>query len=308
MKLIAETVRIIMSEIKNKSKIKECLDIGRDRKIRTDRINLDADYLQDLYYNKHMGLREIANHFHVSHETVRIRLKNYGLLTWQERNKKIRNKELVANVTCATCKNEVNVDGEFAWKTNECRKCYNSKKRMVRKEQFSKINFNPDDFLAYQQCIKCKNEKIINEFRFRKDLYNYVTTCKFCENKIKHSAELQKRRSNPAAKLRHVVSNSVRNGLKKNNGFKNCSTWKKLPYSPQELKDWLEKQFECWMNWGNYGLYDPNRKTWQIDHIVAHSKLPYDSLVHPNFLKCWDLKNLRPLECKENMSKGAKTL
>ena len=38
--------------------------------------------------------------------------------------------------------------------------------------------------------------------------------------------------------------------------------------------------------------------------IYPQSKLPYDSMTHPNFLKCWALENLQPLEAKENISKG----
>ena len=38
--------------------------------------------------------------------------------------------------------------------------------------------------------------------------------------------------------------------------------------------------------------------------IYPQSKLLYDSMEHPNFLKCWALENLQPLEAKENISKG----
>ena len=56
------------------------------------------------------------------------------------------------------------------------------------------------------------------------------------------------------------------------------------------------------MSWENYGIY------WQIDHIYPQSLLPYDSMDHPNFLKCWSLDNLRPLEATENIRKGNKLI
>ena len=55
------------------------------------------------------------------------------------------------------------------------------------------------------------------------------------------------------------------------------------------------------MNWENYG-------EWHIDHIYPQSKLPYDSMEHPNFLKCWALDNLQPLWAEENRKKSNKVL
>ena len=63
------------------------------------------------------------------------------------------------------------------------------------------------------------------------------------------------------------------------------------------------------MNWDNWGCYNPkewneNDSTtwvWQIDHIIPQSKLPFDSMEHPNFKKCWALENLKPISAKENI-------
>jgi hypothetical protein len=57
----------------------------------------------------------------------------------------------------------------------------------------------------------------------------------------------------------------------------------------------LEKQFEPWMNWQNHGVYknwddnDQSTWTWQIDHIIPQSDLPYTSMEDENFKKCWAL-------------------
>jgi len=75
---------------------------------------------------------------------------------------------------------------------------------------------------------------------------------------------------------------------------------KHLPYTQEQLKEHLENQFDSKMTWDNYGTY------WHIDHIYPQSLLPYDSLEHPNFQKCWALENLRPLEAKANIKKGNK--
>lgn len=45
-----------------------------------------------------------------------------------------------------------------------------------------------------------------------------------------------------------------------------------------------------------------------IDHIIPQSALLYNSLEHPNFLKCWALENLRPLDARENILKRNKII
>lgn len=88
---------------------------------------------------------------------------------------------------------------------------------------------------------------------------------------------------------------------------------KYLPYTIQDLKQYLEKQFEPWMNWNNWGKYnsktwndwDSTTWTWQIDHIVPQSVLIYSSMEDEEFKKCWVLENLRPLSAKQNISDGA---
>ena len=61
------------------------------------------------------------------------------------------------------------------------------------------------------------------------------------------------------------------------------------------------------MTWENYGKFDLNKKTWQIDHIIPQSLLLYDNLEHLNFIKCWALENLQPLETCANIKKSNKT-
>ena len=116
----------------------------------------------------------------------------------------------------------------------------------------------------------------------------------------------RKRKEDPTYLLRSVVSENVRRYLLLVGSSKNGnSTWEKLPYSPKELREHLSSQFSDWMSWDNYGKSGKGKRTWNIDHIQPCAALPYDSLDHPNFLKCWDLSNLRPLDAIENISKGA---
>lgn len=87
--------------------------------------------------------------------------------------------------------------------------------------------------------------------------------------------------------------------LKKKKGGKH---WEDLVgYTLQKLIKHLESQFEDWMNWDNYGAYDENRCTWQVDHILAVSK-------SKTFEEIWRLENLRPLESIKNMRKSNRTI
>jgi uncharacterized Fe-S center protein len=49
-----------------------------------------------------------------------------------------------------------------------------------------------------------------------------------------------------------------------------------------------------------------NKRTWNIDHIIPQSSLPYNSMEEENFQKCWALENLRPMEAFANIKKGKK--
>lgn len=115
-------------------------------------------------------------------------------------------------------------------------------------------------------------------------------------------------------RLRRNVSRLVAHMLSsQNTGKNNFSVLQFLPYSIQELKDHLERCFEPWMNWSNYGSYkhdiwnddDITTWTWQLDHVVPQSDLPYTSMGDDNFKKCWALENLRPYSSKQNLLDGS---
>lgn len=214
-------------------------------------------------------------------------------------------------------------------------------------------------------CIKCDEEKDIDQFEFRKDIQKYRNVCIFCvekrrrelhpktrrvgteksktaynkdyyaqnkdsvkeqqrkyriENKssirqYNNKLENNKRRTDPSFRLRKDCSRTVLAALKVNGGSKcNYSIMEYLPYSIAELKEHLEKQFESWMTWDNQGSYrrdsyresDMSTWTWQINHIIPQSALPYSSMTDDNFRRCWLLNNLRPLKSIDNLKKGSK--
>ena len=116
------------------------------------------------------------------------------------------------------------------------------------------------------------------------------------ENQQRHRK--LKRQNDAAYRLRDNISSAIRMALVANEGSKRGeSVMRYLPYSMAQLKEHLESQFVEGMSW-------ENREEWHIDHIIPQSKLHYDNMAHPNFLKCWDLSNLQPLWAVDNMRKG----
>lgn len=105
-----------------------------------------------------------------------------------------------------------------------------------------------------------------------------------------------KRRSTPEGRIREAFSQSFRKALKDKKAGRKWETF--VDYALPELLIHLEKQFDDKMNWDNYGSY------WWIDHIKPMSLFNFENPVH--IKECWDLKNLQPMEAKENIRKSNK--
>lgn len=179
-----------------------------------------------------------------------------------------------------------------------------SKKRYVKKgkeefKQFYADKKNREDFLLKNKIYRQKNKDKLKKYREQRIEKDRENQRNWKNKKIKEDVFF---------KLRLIVSNSIYHYLKRN---KKCSMLKKLPYTMKELKEHLEKQFETWMSWDNWGRYkldewdDTNQETWkwQIDHIIPHSSFKYKTMDDENFKNCWALENLRPLSAKENLLK-----
>jgi 5-methylcytosine-specific restriction endonuclease McrA len=167
-------------------------------------------------------------------------------------------------------------------------------------EGFSK-NKNKRDGLQYQ-CKKCEKAHAA-EYYAENKAHIKARDAEYKsrpENKARANQRKRDRyHSDPAYRLRCIVSNSICQALKAKGKTKGGSTFDYLPYSPEGLAEHLEKQFDEHMTWDNHGTY------WHIDHIRPHASFKYDSLDHPEFQKCWALENLRPLEASENIRKNS---
>lgn len=154
-----------------------------------------------------------------------------------------------------------------------------------------------------QKCASCGETKLLTEFGFlNKNIGERKLDCKLCITKAKE----------PSIRLRKNISIHIAHVLKEGGSIKNKSFLKAVSYSMEELRRHLERQFDPWMDWSNYGKYskgewqenDLTTWTWSLDHIIPQSDLPYTSMEDENFKKCWALENLRPLSSKQNLIDG----
>jgi hypothetical protein len=106
--------------------------------------------------------------------------------------------------------------------------------------------------------------------------------------------------SNTNFKLARNIRSRFRLALKGH--YKTGSAVKELGCSIEEFKVYLESKFEPWMNWTNYGKYNKNFPTWQIDHVIP---LALFDLTKPDQIKtACNYSNLQPMLAKKNLQKG----
>ena len=172
---------------------------------------------------------------------------------------------------------------------------------------------NNNDIKKFQ-CTKCLTIKPYYDFRYcntKRGRQPQCTTCgkiPYKNNKQKYKDNHQKRwTKSPVSKFKTLVSIQIKRDINNyNKTYVDQLTeeiWDALPYTPKQLCEHLESQFEPWMNWKNHSKKTTGKR-WEIDHIIPRDHLKFSSIHDPNFLKCWSLENMRPLEWTENKKKS----
>jgi len=194
-----------------------------------------------------------------------------------------------------------------------CKKCdYENGKS--RHKKFREAHRNELKLINKEYYAQNKDE-IKERQKDKKPIWDKV----YYEKNKKKIQKIQQRRIkeryqiDPNFRIRKVVSKSIHRTLTMLGGSKSGqSCLKFLGYTMQDLREYIEKRFEPWMTWENYGKYNAKKWndydqmtwTWQIDHIIPQSDLLYVSMEDDNFKKCWALENLRPLSAKQNWFDG----
>jgi hypothetical protein len=181
-------------------------------------------------------------------------------------------------------------------------------------------------------CSKCKIEKEETEFHKNKSrksgLADYCKSCMKLSLKnwyVGHKSVardyIKQWKENNRARCREVDRKWWKNNLEKQRQYRNkphtklirnlrrrlnhvlrgvhksAHTMELIGCSIEQLKEYLEKQFQSGMSWENYG-------EWHVDHIRPCASF---DLTDPDQQRvAFNYRNLQPLWAKDNLSKGAK--
>jgi hypothetical protein len=165
---------------------------------------------------------------------------------------------------------------------------------VIRKKPTSKI-FPKEGFKI---CCQCKKEKPITEFfKNHKNKDGLFCKCKLCKPNPHPSNYIK--RNNPRQpldkKLKRISVNlnkSIRRSFKNKGIIKSKSISQTLGCSYQDFKLYIESQFEPWMNWDNYGLFNGQLNYgWDLDHIIPKSSAKTEE----DILKLNHYTNFKPL-------------
>jgi len=176
------------------------------------------------------------------------------------------------------------------------REAERERKRLIR-EQEAKVRA---EARAKAKAEEKERKRLIREEKKRQTKLRREAYLKSPEYRAERAAYVRHRRqADGTRRLRSSVRCLIYHALKKQGATKGGKTFAHLDYTPRELYEHIEAQFDENMTWENYGSY------WHLDHIIPQAALPYDSLKHPNFKKAWALDNLQPLEKNENIQKSS---
>ena len=205
-------------------------------------------------------------------------------------------------------------DGLQSW-CKDCHKEYAKERRQTKEykeyyKEYSRKYNKTDKQKEYRNTDKNKEyqRKYQKEYRktHKEDSREYYKEyTKTDKHKKKRNKRLKKKRdANPKFRLDGIMATAISTAL---NGKKAGRRWEKLVgYTIEDLMQHLESNFEPWMNWDNYGVYEEGKLKWHIDHIKPKSLFNYTYPEDKEFKECWALKNLQPLEAIENIKKSNK--
>lgn len=182
---------------------------------------------------------------------------------------------------------------------NHCRLCAKeTKRKWYENNQQHCISYtqeytenNPDKVKETRiKHYEANSETILEKNRIRRKTPHARALANKARNKIYNE--------NPSFKIAHNMRTRVRQALK---GIqKSTSTELLLGCTFEELKIYLESQFQDEMTWDNYSY-----KGWHIDHIRPCAS--FDLTDPAQQATCFHYTNLQPLWAKDNISKGNRT-
>lgn len=212
--------------------------------------------------------------------------------------------------TCNQCNEIKNLSDFSKYKSskdgykNKCKLCTNNnnKKYKERSKEYNKKYFQKNKEIL---TIKNKNYRKNNLVKIKAHIKLYRDKNKeHIKKKNKDYNEIKKNKIKERRKydINFRISETLRSKIHKLLKGLNLSekSSKTIGCSKEELKKFLEYQFDDLMNWENYGNY------WQIDHVYPINLC--NTSINEDIIMCFNWKNLRPLEKNYNRIKSDKLI
>jgi len=176
----------------------------------------------------------------------------------------------------------------------------NPEKVREKNKQWRKNNPNyMDDYMDEYRKNNKERIAMLNKIRYDKWLnknkgYNKDYMKEYIRKYMKH-----KRKTDLKCNLNHKMSGEIYKSLRRK---KNGWHWEDLVgYTLEDLIKRLKKTMPKGYTWE-----DCLNGKLHIDHIIPKSIFHFTKPEHPDFKKCWALKNLQLLPAKENIIKSNK--
>ena len=139
---------------------------------------------------------------------------------------------------------------------------------------------------------KVKQYRTENKDKIRDSNYEYYVKNKELINLKRNSKHKEKIQSDSLYRVKHNIRGMLGRVFKARKLDKLTKSEIILGCTFEEFKTYLESQFESWMNWDNYALYNGEANHgWDIDHIIPLST----AITVEDVLKLNHYSNLQPL-------------
>lgn len=189
------------------------------------------------------------------------------------------------------CRDKTAKDG-LNFKCKECVIKYyiqNKEKKLKYDKEYREKNPN------FQKEYRLNNKSKIRK-NYRDNLQNRL---EYAKNYNKLNPNYKKEYSNKRYKndilfrLKAIIRSNIRFGFKSNNLNKSSNTEHILGCTFEQFKQYIESQFESWMNWENQGgqIITKINESWDLDHKIPIST----AKTKEDVLKLSHYTNFQPL-------------
>jgi hypothetical protein len=183
--------------------------------------------------------------------------------------------------------NKCNIDKgvtEFYSGRRRCKLCYNKHKKKPTPEQREEYNKR-----RREQYYENHDEEKERSRLWKKNNPDKVTEYNSMYKGIYHKNRME---NDPIYRVKHTVRNLINCSIYHKGFTKNSRTFDILGCSYEDFKCHIESNWEGWMSWDNYGLYNGDENYgWDLDHIVPVSSAQCEE----DIIRLNHYSNIQPL-------------